>query len=67
MIPAILTCVYVIYLYHSLNQEAAAEDGRPNASRTDGEDPSQLAQRLAAIEQRLSSLAPAAAKRSKTP
>lgn len=53
MIPAILTCVFVLYLYHSLN--APKNDG--STARAPGTSASDLARRLEELEHRLQALA----------
>ncbi|QDV25381.1 hypothetical protein [Aureliella helgolandensis] len=54
MIPAILSCVYVIYLYQSLKQPAAGnlKPGRTEASCT----PTSLGERISTLQGRLEKL-----------
>lgn len=53
MIPALLSAVYVVYLYHKLNAPAAesSADGAPAV-----DDPDQLQQRMAALQDRIEKL-----------
>lgn len=53
MIPAILTCVYVVYLYRKLNGGTVPTDPKANSSS----ELTALADRLPALEARLRQLA----------
>lgn len=53
MIVAVLTCVYVVYLYHKLNTDTAKNYTKSNVSS----ELTALADRLPALESRLRQLA----------
>lgn len=53
MIPALLSAVYVVYLYHKLNAPAAES---PATSMTAVDDPDQLERRMAALQDRIEKL-----------
>jgi hypothetical protein len=57
MIPAVLSCLFVIYLYRTLNQPDAAAPGFATGADGDQDVLNDIAARLAALETRLRKLA----------
>lgn len=52
MIPAILSCIFVIYLYHTLNQN----DDSMNAGNDQPVTPAALSARVARLQERIDEL-----------
>jgi hypothetical protein len=56
MIPAILSCVYVIYLYHTLNQPTEPKSTTSSASSLTNEPVDALLTRLNSLQVKLDQL-----------
>jgi hypothetical protein len=56
MIPALLSAVFVIYLYRELNRADSPEDRSPTNSAGDADDVAALTARVAALRERLERL-----------
>ena len=54
MIPALLSAVYVVYLYHKLNAPSAESSA---TGTTAVHDPDQIERRMAALQERIERLA----------
>jgi len=56
MIPALLSAVFVIYLYHELNQGESSEGSSGTTPAGDADDVAALTARVAALRERLQRL-----------
>ncbi|WP_230779753.1 hypothetical protein [Roseiconus lacunae] len=56
MIPAILSCVFVIYLYRMLQQPSGASEPRADDSSQQYVSEQQVSERLAALQRRVDRL-----------
>ncbi len=67
MIPAVLTCLFVIYLYRTLNAEQSPTGSSGAEPACSIGDLSTVTKRLASLEERLRQLAPRDSTREKRP